>query len=68
MKAYMLKDRTSGKFYKRRHGWVPQAMASIWLSVNGPNAAKGTRTWRHEKAVDTVVVEFDLVEVTDGKP
>ena len=67
MKAYMLKDQSDGLFYKRRRGWVPQEEASIWPSVNGPNAAKGTKTWRHEQAVDPIVVEFDMVEVKNDE-
>jgi hypothetical protein len=63
MKAYMLMDQSDGLYYKRQCGWVKQEEASIWPSVNGPNAAKGTRTWRHEKAIDPIVVEFDMVEV-----
>jgi hypothetical protein len=63
MKAYMLKDQSDGKFYKRRWGWVSQEKASIWPSPAGPNAAKGQTPFLSHKAVDPIVVEFDMVEV-----
>ena len=46
MKIYMVRDKRTGRFYKRLSGvspnWVDQEEASVWTTPAGPHACLGT--------------------------
>ena len=46
MKIYMVRDKRTGRFYKRLSGvssnWVDQEEASVWTTPTGPHACLGT--------------------------
>ena len=43
MNLYMIRDKGTDRWYKKGYGggtWVPQELASIWTTPNGPGGAK----------------------------
>lgn len=63
MVVYMLKNRLSGRWYKRgpswSHRWVEQEKASIWPTKTGPASVKGQLPEKLRPELE--IVSFKLV-------
>ncbi len=79
MNLYMIRDKGTDRWYKKGYGggtWVPQELASIWTTPNGPGGAKANidrynkraaksrltcATWKpHEPEVVILVAEAEI--------
>jgi hypothetical protein len=80
---YMLRDKTTGAWYKRSHGrslltnWVEQQEASVWTSAAGPTACLGSITRSNARVARLhtrvglkcpVVREPEIVSFQAGSP
>lgn len=69
MTVYLLRQKSSGLYYKKRANqracWVGIEDAAIWPKTAGPNSAKGVAKRLGTPLDDMEIVPFALIEKTD---
>jgi hypothetical protein len=66
MTFYMLRDKKTGKWYRRGSesgSWVDQSNASVWTSPDGPQACKGVitkRNWHRSSVREPEIVAIEV--------